>query len=87
MFGLASASSSPSGVQLSLYQAKLQQARREVAQAQTKVQSLEAQTEDARQEAAHAADKARALEGQPLRRGGILNTQGQTTGRLLDMQV
>lgn len=85
MYGLAPSSSALPSAQLSIYQAKLQQARREAEQAQAKVESLDGQAAAARQESARATDKVRALEGHPLRRGDTLNTQGQTTGRLLDV--
>lgn len=85
MFGLSSVPSAPSSLQLNLYQAKLQQARQEAAQAQSKVQSLEAQTESARQEAGQTQDTVRSLESQAPRRNTSINSQGQTTGRLLSV--
>lgn len=88
MLGLAPASDGLPSQQLSLYQAKLQAARREAAQAQAKVQSLESQTETARQESSQAQSDVRQLEGQPPQRNRVsINTRGETTGRLLDVQV
>jgi multidrug resistance efflux pump len=90
VFGLAPTSSGLPSAQLSLYQAKLQQARREAAQAQAQVQSLEAQTESARQQAAQAQNEVRSLEGKGAPRSDTqttLNSQGETTGRLLNTQA
>lgn len=90
MFGLAPTSSGLPSAQLSLYQAKLQQARHEAAQAQTRVQSLEAQTETARQEAAQAQNEVHSLEGKGAPRNDAtptLNTRSETTGRLLNTQA
>ncbi len=90
MLGLAPSSSGLPSQQLSLYQAKLQQAQREAAQAQTRVQSLEVQTETARQEAAQAQSEVRSLEGKGSPRNDAkptLNTRGETTGRLLSTQA
>lgn len=84
MFGLSPTTSSPSGVPLSLYQARLQQARMEAAQAQDKVRSLEAQTAKAQREADQAKDDVRSLERQAPRPQTRLNTLGQQTGRLLN---
>lgn len=85
MYGLASIPSAPSSLQLGLYQAKLQQARQEAARAQSTVQALEAQTESARQEAGQAQDNVRSLESEAPQRSTRLNSQGQTTGRLLSV--
>lgn len=90
MFGLAPTSSGLPSAQLSLYQTKLQQARREAAQAQTKVQSLEAQTDTARQQAAQAQNEVRSIERQVPPRSSAaltLNAHGETTGRLLSVQA
>jgi len=90
VFGLAPSSSGQSSVQLSLYKTRLQQAQREAAQAQAKVQSLEDQTETARQAAAQAQNEARSIASQVPPRSSTaptLNTQGETTGRLLSVQV
>jgi multidrug resistance efflux pump len=87
VFGLSATSGAIPGAQLGLYQFKLQQARRDAAQAQENVRSLEAQTNEARQEAAQAQDNVRSLEGQPPRAQPAINTQGQTTGKLLSVQA
>lgn len=90
MLGLAPTSDGLPSQQLSLYQAKLQQARREAAQAEAKVQSLESQTETARQDSAQAQGEVRQLEveGQPPQRPRTgLNMRGETTGRLLNVQA
>lgn len=87
MFGLSVTSSAVPSAQLSLYQFKLQQARRDAAQAQDKVSTLEAQTNEARQQAAQARDEVSSLEYQRPRAQTTLNTQGQTTGRLLNVSA
>jgi multidrug resistance efflux pump len=87
MFGLPATSSAVPSAQLGLYQFKLQQARRDAAQAQDKVRTLEAQTNEARQKAAQAQDKVNSLESQPPRTQSTLNTQGQTTGQLLNVSA
>jgi uncharacterized protein YPO0396 len=88
LFSLAPTSSGQPSAQLSLYQAKLQQARREAAQAQSRVQSLETQTDTARQEAAQAQNGVRSIESQaPQRSSPTLNARGETTGRLLNAQA
>lgn len=84
MFGLSPTTSSPSGVPLSLYQARLQQARMEAAQAQDKVRSLEAQTAKAQREADQAQDELRSLERQAPRAQPRFNALAQPTGRLLN---
>lgn len=85
MFGLPATSSAVPGAQLNLYQFKLQQARRDAAQAQDNVRTLEAQTNQARQQAAQAQDNVRSMESQPPRT--TVNTQGQATGQLLDVSA
>lgn len=67
MLGLsATNSATPSArAQLNQYQAQLQQARREAAQAADRVSQLEAQTRVARQESATADDKVQGLESNP----------------------
>ena len=87
MFGLPATSSAVPGAQLGLYQFKLQQARREAAQAQDNVRMLEAQTDQARQQAAQAQDNVRSMENQSPRAQTTVNTQGQTTGQLLDVSA
>lgn len=87
MFGLSVTSSAIPSAQLGLYQFKLQQARRDAAQAQDNVRTLEAQTNEARQQAAQAQDEVRSLESQPPRTQATLNTQGQTTGQLLNVSA
>jgi multidrug resistance efflux pump len=84
MFGMSSISSAVSSAQLSLYQARLQQARRDAAQAQDNVRALEAQTDEARQKAAQAQDDVNTLESRPPRPQATLNTSGQFTGALLN---
>lgn len=79
----------PPAWQISQYQARLQQARRNAAQAQDTVRQLEAETERARSDAARAEDGVRGLERQaPQGRGpsqpSVVNTQGQVTGRILN---
>jgi len=87
VFGLPANSSAVPSAQLGLYQFKLQQARRDAAQAQDDVRTLEAQTNQARQQAAQAQDNVSSLESQPPRTQTTLNTQGQTTGQLLDVRA
>ncbi len=90
MLGLASTSSGLPSQQLSLYQARLQQARREATQAETKLQSLEKQTEAARRESAQAQSEVRQVENQAPRRHSAtpsINSRGEATGRLLNVQA
>ena len=87
MFGLPATSSALPSAQLDLYQFKLQQARREAAQAQSNVRTLEAQTNQARQAAAQAANDVNALESQDPARHPTTNTLGQKTGQLLDVSA
>lgn len=88
MLGLAPASDGLPSQQLSLYQARLQQTRREAAQANAKVQSLESQADTARQESAQAQREVSQLEGEPPQRSRTgLNMRGETTGRLLNVQA
>ena len=87
MFGLSVTSGAVPSVQLTLYQFKLQQARRDAAQAQDDVKSLEVQTDKARQDAAQAQDEVSSLESQPPRAQPTLNTQGHTTGRMLNVRA
>jgi len=87
MFGLSATSDAVPSVQLTLYQFKLQQARRDAAQAQDDVRSLEVQTDKARQDAAQAQDDVSSLESQPPRAQPTLNTQGHTTGRMLNVRA
>ena len=94
MLGLGSVTSSSPGVQarLNQYQAQLQQARREAAQAQDRVAQLAQQAQVARQDSARADDRVRSLESQPPRTddGGTsstrkrINTLSQLSGNLLD---
>jgi len=69
VLGLSATNSSTPSVrqQLNLYQAQLQQARRDAAQATDRVAQLEQQTRAARQDSARADDKVRGLESQPPR--------------------
>ncbi|EYC52847.1 hypothetical protein AZ34_09350 [Hylemonella gracilis str. Niagara R] len=95
---LNSGTASTSG-QLSLYRARLQQARREADQAENRVAQLEQQTQTARNQAARANDRVRSVESNPPRaestteqRGqqaarATLNTLGQLNGRLLNVQA
>ncbi len=86
-------SSTPSvRAQLNQYQAQLQQARREAAQAANRVSQLEQQAAVARQESASADDKVRGLENQPPRLEGNnngtrrrINTLSQLSGTVLDV--
>lgn len=84
MFGMSAISTAVSSAQLNLYQFKLQQARRDAAQAQDDVRALEAQTDEARQKAARAQDKVDALERRPPGKEVTLNTSGQFTGAVLN---
>jgi peptidoglycan hydrolase CwlO-like protein len=84
MFGLSNISNAVPSAQLSLYQSKLQQARRDAAQAQENVRTLEAQTDEARQQAAQTQDEVNSLERRPPRAQATLNTSGQFTGGLLN---
>jgi chromosome segregation ATPase len=91
----ATRSSTPSvRAQLNLYQAQLQQARREAAQAQDRVARLEQQTQAARREAERAQGRLQDLQNNPpptpatdngLRRR--INTLSQLSGSLLDVTV
>ncbi|MDP1655920.1 MAG: hypothetical protein Q8K91_12510 [Hylemonella sp.] len=90
MLGLASSSSGLPSQQLSLYQAKLQQARREATQAEAKLKSLEKQTEAARQEFAQTHNEVRQVEHQTSQHNSatpIINSRGEATGRLLNVQA
>jgi chromosome segregation ATPase len=87
MFGMSGISSAVSSAQLSLYQFKLQQARRDAAQAQDNVLALEAQTDEARQKAAQAQDNVNALESRPPPGQATVNTSGQFTGWLLNTKA
>jgi uncharacterized protein YPO0396 len=87
VFGLSATSNAVPSAQLRLYQSKLQQARREAAQAQDNVRTLEAQTNEARQQAAQAQDNVRSLEGQSSRAQTTRNTSVQTTGQLLNVSA
>jgi chromosome segregation ATPase len=87
MFGLSSSSNALSSAQLDLYQFKLQQARRDAAQAQDTVRALEAQTAEARQKAGQAQDEVSALESRPPRPQATLNTSGQYTGSVLNVRA
>ena len=83
---------SPPAWQVSQYQARLQQARHNAAQAQDTVRQLEAETERARGNAIRAEDGVRGIERQaPNGRGptqpSVVNTQGQVTGRILNTQA
>lgn len=90
----ATNSSTPSvRAQLNQYQAQLQQARREAAQAADRVARLEQEAEVARRESAQADDRVRGLENNPprLARGDEganrkrINTLSQLSGTLLDV--
>lgn len=94
MLGLsATNSATPSArAQLSQYQAQLQQARREAAQAADRVVQLEAQTRVARQESAMADDKVQGLESNPPRIADNntgtrkrINTLSRLSGTILDV--
>ncbi len=78
--------------QLNQYQAQLQQARREAAQAADRVARLEQQAEVARQDSAQADDRVRGLENSPPRTDSgnsgtrrRINTLSQLSGTLLDV--
>jgi len=91
MLGLSATHNSTPSVQLRQYQTQLQQARREAAQAQDKVVTLEAQAQVARQESARADDRVRGLESQPPRtsvpdsNSKRINTLSQLSGTILDV--
>ena len=96
MLGLSATNSSTPSVrlQLNLYQAQLQQARREAAQATDRVTQLEQQTRAARQDSARAEDKVRGLESQPPRTDDSsastrkrINTLSQLSGTVLDVTI
>lgn len=97
MLGLGSVTSRSPGVQarLNQYQAQLQQARRDAAQAQDRVAQLEQQAQVARQDSARADDKVRGLESQPPRadEGSTgntrkrINTLSQLSGTVLDVMA
>jgi chromosome segregation ATPase len=97
MLGLASVTSSSPGVQarVNQYQAQLQQARREAAQAQDRVAQLEQQAQVARQDSARADDRVRGLESQPPRTDDgsntgnrkRINTLSQLSGTVLDVMA
>lgn len=85
-----SATSGTPDWQVSQYQARLQQARRQAGQAEEVVRRLELQTEQARSEAMRSEDKVRRIErqapeGHEARQPSIVNTQGQVTGRVLSL--
>lgn len=94
MLGLSAANSATPGLrsQLSQYQAQLQQARREAAQATDRVAQLEAQTRVARQEFSRADSRLQGLESNPPRTDSNnsgtrrrINTLSQLSGTLLDV--
>jgi len=97
MLALAATHSSTPSVraQLNQYQAQLQQARRDAAQAADRVARLEQQAEVARQESAQADDRVRGLENQPPRvdaddNSGTrkrINTLSQLSGTVLDVMA
>jgi multidrug resistance efflux pump len=89
-------SSTPSArAQLSQYQAQLQQARQEAAQAADRVTRLEQQAQVARQESVRADEKVRGIESQPPRSDTgnsgptgarkRINTLSQLSGTVLDV--
>lgn len=88
MLGLAATSSSTPSPQVRQYQAQLQQARREAAQAADRVARLEQQTEIARQDSTRADGRVRGLENAPPRNAGErkpINSLSQLTGTVLDV--
>jgi hypothetical protein len=87
MFGLSASSNAIPSAQLGLYQVKLQQARRDAAQAQDTVHALEAQTAAARQKAGQAQAEVSSLESRPPRPQATLNTSGQYTGSVLNVRA
>ena len=97
MLALSATNSSTPSVraQLNQYQAQLQQARREAAQAADRVARLEQQAEVARQESAQADDRVRGLESSPPRVDNgndraarkRINTLSQLSGTVLDVMA
>ena len=90
MATIGSATTKLPSAQISMYEGRLQQARRDTSQAQERVRELEAQTERARSEAARAEDRLRGVErqapqGREVRQPSVVNTQGQVTGRVLSL--
>jgi len=91
----ATSSSTPSvRLQLGLYQAQLQQARREAAQAEDRVARLEQQAEAARREADRAQGRLQDLQDNPPRAPAEqtgqrrrINTLSQLSGSLLDVMA
>lgn len=95
-WALSATTSSTPGVrlQLSLYQAQLQQARREAAQAEERVARLEQQTEAARREADRAQDRLQTLQDAPPRPPSEdagarrrINSLSLLSGSLLDVMA
>ena len=88
MSALSAISAGEPSIQFSLYQAKLNQARREAQEVRREVQSLEEQTQDAYDKATKVKTEVLSLEeNSPRRRGPVLNAQGEPTGRLLSVQA
>jgi len=95
-YALAATSSSTPSVRLQLdsYQARLQQARREAAQAEQRLARLEQQTEAARREADRAQGRLQDLQDNPPRppaeqssQRRRINTLSQLSGSLLDVRA
>jgi predicted nucleic acid-binding Zn-ribbon protein len=90
MASLSSLNGTQSGMALTVaaYQARLQQARSQAAQAQTEVRALENETQQARQRAGQSEQQVRAIQGNPPReQRATINTLGQVTGSQLDVQA
>ena len=91
MSALAASSSAIPSVQMQLYQMKLQQARQAATQADNEVSALESQTNAARRDASAARSEVSSLEQQTREAQrasqSTMNTQGQITGRLVNLKA
>lgn len=90
MASLSSLNGTQSGMALTMaaYQARLQQARTQAAQAQNEVRVLENETQQARQRAGQSEQQVRNIQGNPPReQRPTINTLGQVTGGRLNTQA
>lgn len=85
MVAITSTNTATPSLQSVLSRARVLQARTEAEQAETKAQSLRSQADAAEVDAQKSQDKVRSLEANA--RTPIVNTQGQSTGRIINLRA
>jgi hypothetical protein len=85
MVAITSTNAATPSLQSVLHRSRVLQARTEADQAEARAQSLRSQADAAEVDAQKSQDNVRNLETQA--RNPILNTQGQSTGRLINLRA